>query len=250
MAFKPLSTSGHAIRDAGKSLLYGHHGWGKTTQAKYLQERYGPGFILSGEAGLRSIMDSEIDYLPFNSWDGKVDTDRGLYSFAAIVKMMRSQEFKDAGYQWIMLDSLTELSDRLIEHLEVEHAGSKNGFALWQDYGRHMLWACKWIRDQDVHVLVTALAKEEKDDNGGVEYWPAVKGAAVQKQIPGIFDNVLCGVRHTDGDRDDPSVRRFLVTDEVRGWHGKVRDPYKRIKPIMETSNIVDVLDVINGSNK
>jgi energy-coupling factor transporter ATP-binding protein EcfA2 len=245
MSFKPKSTAGSAVKDAQKILIYGHAGFGKTTQASHMKRAFGPGFIISGEAGLSSVSDQDIDYLPFSSFDGEHDPVADVYSFVGIVKMMKTPDFAAMGYRWIMLDSLTELSDRLMEKLEDDHRGSKNGFALWGDYSRYMLGAVKWIRDRDVHVIVTALAKEETDDNGEANYWPNIKGSGVQKQIPGIFDTVLGAIRHTDGDRTDPTVRRFFVTDEVRGWHGKVRDPYRRLKPVIECADVTEVIGAI-----
>lgn len=245
MSFTPMRTDDETVSSANKTLLYGHHGWGKTSQAKHLLREYGPGFIISGEAGLRSIMDEGIDYLPFTSWDGTVDPARNVYSFKSIQEWLDREGIARNNYKWIMLDSLTELSDRVLEYLEAEHAGSKNGFQIWQDYAKDMISAVKWVRDQNLHVIVTALAREEKNDNGETEYWPAIKGSAVQKQIPGIFDNVMCGVRVTEGTKEDPEVKRFIVTDEVRGWHGKVRDPYQRVPAIVETADVTKIFDVL-----
>lgn len=241
--FVPMKTSGVSVRSAQKTLLYAHHGFGKTTQAKYLQEEYGPGFVISGESGLRSLMFEDIDYLPFSSWDGLHDPDKKIYSFKGICNMMTSPEFEAMGYTWIMIDSLTELSEQCLAFHEAENVGSKNGFKVWGDYGSAMLGACKWIRDLPYHVLVTSLAKEETDDNGNTDYWPAVKGNAVGKQLPGIFDNVFCGVRTTQGDRTDPKIERYIVTEEVRGWHGKARDPRRRLKPVEKCANVVQLFN-------
>ena len=145
--FNVMKTSDIQKGGAIKLLLYAHHGFGKTFQCRYFQKRYGKGLILSGEAGLKSVEDVNIDYLPFTSWDGNHDPENGDYSFTGIVKMLQSKEFKEAGYKWIAIDSLTELSERLIEHLEKQHENSSNGFALWGDYSRLMLGSLKWIRD-------------------------------------------------------------------------------------------------------
>lgn len=241
MTFKPMSTSTLMKDGPQKTLVYAHHGWGKTTQAKHYKRRYGPGFIISGESGLRSIADEGIDYLPFSSWGAKHDPSEGVYSLKGICQMIDSPDFKAAGYRWIMLDSLTEASERCLEELQEVHKGSKNGFQLWGDYQTQMLGFCKWLRDRPYHVLVTALAKEETDDNGGTDYWPAVKGNAVGKQLPGIFDNVLCGVRVTSGDRTTPKVERYIVTEEVKGWHGKVRDPRRRLKAVEKVSDVTEL---------
>ena len=235
--FKPMSTSDVTENEPTKTLLYAHHGYGKTYQCRYYQKRFGKGLILSGEAGLKSIEDVAIDYLPFSSWDGKQDPDNGIWSFIA------SPDFKKAGYKWVAIDSLTELSERLIEHLEKQHEGNKNAFAMWGDYNRMMLGALKAVRDLPVHVYVTCLAKEEKDANDMTHYWPLVKGQAVSKHVPALFDHVLCGVRTTEpNDQGKPKVQRYIVTDEVSGWHGKTRDPRNRLKAYEKSDDVTELL--------
>ena len=248
--FKTLSTSNVTTNEPTKVLLYAHHGWGKTYQCRYYQRRFGKGLILSGEAGLKSVEDVDIEYLPFSSWDGKHNPDEGVFSFRGIFKLLTSDEFREAGYKWIAIDSLTEMSERLIEHLERQHEGSKNGFAMWGDYNRIMLGALKSFRDLPVHVYVTCLAKEEKDANDMTHYWPLVKGASVSKHVPALFDHVLCGVRVTDtNDQGKPKVSRYIVTDEVSGWHGKTRDPRNRLKAYELCSDVTDLLDRMVGDN-
>ena len=248
--FQTLSTSNVAQNEPTKVLLYAHHGWGKTYQCRYYQRRFGKGLILSGEAGLKSVEDVDIEYLPFSSWDGKHNPDEGVFSFRGIFKLLTSDEFREAGYKWIAIDSLTEMSERLIEHLERQHEGSKNGFAMWGDYNRIMLGALKSFRDLPLHIYVTCLAKEEKDANDVTHYWPLVKGASVSKHVPALFDHVLCGVRVTDtNDQGKPKVSRYIVTDEVSGWHGKTRDPRNRLKAYELCSDVTDLLDRMVGDN-
>jgi hypothetical protein len=239
--FKPMNTETAMETTRHKALVYAFHGWGKTTQAAHMQRTYGKTFIISGESGLKSVSDEQIDFLPFTSWDGEQNPEKGVYSFRGIVKLMGTKEFQEAGYQVIFIDSLTELADRCIDHWSKVHEGNKNGFQIWGDYGSSMLGALKWVRDLPYHVVMTALAKEAKDDNGEQDYWPHIQGNAVQKQVGGIFDHVFCGVRITDGDRASPVVTRYIVTDEVRGWHGKVRDPKKRLKAVEKTSDIAEL---------
>lgn len=241
-----------------KTLLYAMPGWGKTTQCKHYQERYGKGLIISGEAGLSAISDCDIDYLPFSSYAGQHDPERGVCSFVGILEMLDTADFKAEGYQWVALDSLTELSDRLIEHLEQKHDGEKNRFALWGDYSRYMLAALKWLRDKPYHILVTALVEQDQEgeDLSGptkTNYWPLIKGNRVSRQIPGIFDNVFAGLRvvvENPEDRASPTVRRFVITDEVRGYHGKARDPKRVLKAIEECSDITALLERIRTGKK
>ena len=77
---KVRSTADHTT-SYRKTLLYAHHGWGKTTQMKHFQEAYGKGLILSGESGLSSIRSAKIDYLPFTSWNGEHNPVKNLYAF-------------------------------------------------------------------------------------------------------------------------------------------------------------------------
>lgn len=247
--FAPMNTKDHTT-SYRKCLLYGHHGWGKTTQFKHYQDHYGPGFIISGESGLSSIRSAGIDYLPFSSWDGGSDQAKGVFSFVDIFKWTRTDDFKSRGYKWIGIDSLTELSDHSMKAAEKEaeesaqRQGKKNanGFEVWGNHAAQLVGACKAIRDMPMHVLVTALAKENNDDNGNTEYWPMVGGKATMQQLPGIFDCVFCGVRATAGDsQTGQQVVRYVVTEEVRGWKGKVRDENRRLRAIERTGSIVDL---------
>jgi len=240
MSLPIRSTSSIALDEPSKSLLVAHQGWGKTYTARYFAEAYGKGIIFSGEAGLKSLQDVEIDYVPFTGWE---HAEGDGVAFKDLLKMMRSPEFKKAGYKWIMVDSLTELSDIIFRHYDKLY-GDANGFKVWADYGKAIEGTLRMIRDQnDYHVVVTCLAKEEADNNGVNHYWPQVQGSKQGKKIPAIFDNVFCGaktpVKSSDG---PPTIQRVIYTDEINGWHGKVRDPYGAARPVEETANIVEII--------
>ena len=75
-----------------------------------------------------------------------------------------------------------------------------------------------------------------------------VAGKATTQQLPGIFDCVFCGVRVSQEVDGRQQVLRYTITDEVRGWHGKVRDEYRRLKPVEKTGNIVELLKRLDMS--
>ena len=255
--FKPMNTADEETARR-KVLLYGHHGWGKTTQMSHFQKEYGKGFIISGESGLSSIRDGGIDYLPFQTWGGQSNPDKGEYSFMDIYKWTRSDEFAEAGYKWIGIDSLTELSYLSYKHAKAEAIADakakgkkqEDGFAIWGNHAAQMIGACKAIRDMNLHVIVTCLAKENTNENGEVEYWPMVDGKATMQQLPGIFDCVFCGVRVTHEEEGKQKVLRYIITDEVKGWHGKVRDEKRRLKPVEKTGNVVEFLKRIDMTDE
>jgi hypothetical protein len=250
MKFNPLNTRDDTT-SFRKVMLYSHAGWGKTTQAINYKAHYGDGFIISGEAGLSSVRTAGIDYLPFQSFDGPVDQAKGIYSFVEICRLISSPEFKAMNYKWIMLDSLTELSDMVMqwatakaEQTAKDQNKKLNGFEKYGEYADKMLAACKYIRDLPYHVIISALAKETENDNGDREIWPAVQGNKIQMQIPGIFDCVLCGVKANAKSADGKGfeVKRFIITDAVKGWQGKVRDEKRVISSVEQTGNVIDII--------
>jgi hypothetical protein len=92
-------------------------------------------------------------------------------------------------------------------------------------------------------VFVTCLAKEEEDANGVTQYWPLVKGNAVAKHIPAIFDHVFAGVRTTEqAESGPPKVVRWFATDEVSGWHGKTRDPQQTLAAVERCDDVTELL--------
>jgi hypothetical protein len=253
MKLKPMNTKDGTV-DFRKTLLYAHHGWGKTTQAKYYQEYYGPGYILSGESGLSSIKSAGIDYHPFYSWDNQEEHDAGKYSFYGLIRdVVNSPDFRET-YKWIMVDSLTELSDMSFIHAErnasITKSGEKNGFEIWANHAANMIGACKYVRDLPMHVMVTALAKQEDDENGNTHFWPMLKGQQVQKQLPGIFDCVLCGVRVSSKDENNPGVERYIITDEYKGWHGKVRDEDRVLSPVEREHDVTKLFRKMEQSEQ
>lgn len=233
-----------------KVLLLAAHGVGKTTQAIHMAQKYGKGLLISGEGGLLSISglpgSENIDVIEFTSWETPIEGSSGV-PFKSIFSWLRGSEGQSRGYKWVMIDSLTELSDLCFEHWQKEHEGSKNQFAVYGDFGASMVGALKAIRDLPYHVVVSSLVKTESNDNGETNYWPLIKGQQTQRQVPGALDHVWFMVRVSDGDRTNPTVRRYIVTDESRGYMAKTRDPRRRLKTVEESGNITELFDKMSA---
>lgn len=239
MKIEVFKTNDTSVKGSSKVLLYAHHGAGKTTQAAKYADRFGKGLVISGESGLSSIADREIDYIPFTTFDR---TPREGYSFKQIVDYVNSPEFAQKKYKWICIDSATELSQRCFADVEKETAGSNNGFEKWGLYERKITAALKWVRDLPMHVLITALAAEEADDNGVINFWPMLVQKKVQKLVPALYDHVFCLVRKTSEEDGKLKVRRSIITEQVHGWHGKSRDPHRRLNPVEATDDVTELL--------
>lgn len=242
MVWRPPSTKGIGSTEPHKVLLYGHHGWGKTWQVRNFAERYGNGLLLSGEKGLKSLSDIDIPHVAFTSWDGAHDPDNNVYSFRGMATMLTRDFIRDNNINWLALDSITELSEMLMAWCKHETREEKNRFAVWTLYGEKMIGAIKWIRDLPVHVYVTSLAASTSDD-GGNDYWPHVHGNKVGVAIPANFDHVFCAIRRDDTVGDEVKTTRYIVSEEMNGWHGKVRDPWKRVKAVEQCDDITELLE-------
>lgn len=247
--FKTQSTATSTMSTTSKVLLYSEPGWGKTTQAVHYKRKYGKGLILSMESGLRSIRDEDIEYVNVTSWDGAHDPDQGLYSFKGVCAAIGTKDFRASGYKWLMVDSLTELSDLLMAEVEEKHKGSKNGFEKWAEYARLLLGACKWFRDQPYHIIITALVKEETDENGGKSYGPLIQGNAVGAKLAGLYDYVFAGVRVSGTDKTAAKSVRYIVADEVRGYVAKARDPRRRLKAVERCDAVPLLIERIDMSD-
>lgn len=247
MALKLKSTT--AINPVQHSFMAGLPGAGKTNQARYFQEHYGPGLILDAEGGTRTISDIDVPVIKVTSWAGESDEEKGELSFEdAFAYLMDPGFISENNIKWVMIDSLTALSDFLMAEMEKKYKADKNGFKKFAEYGDLLTGAMRTIKSLPMHTITTALLKDEKDDNGNTDYWPAIQGAKAQKQIPGIFDNVYILRNYTErNDSGEVIDVRDIVLSSVGGYHGKIRTPYPdRFPSVIRTSNVVNILKVID----
>ena len=239
--FKTFNTSDSST-DKHNTLIMAPHGFGKTKQAEFYAEAYGAGIILSGEGGLRTLKGADIDYVPFTSFKEPGD-ETSFRSILGVIK--RDPEFAAKGYKWIVVDSLNELAEMAYREKDKEingNATKPNPFAVYSEYASEVGAAIKVLKDLPYHILVTSLVRSKEDDNGNTYHQPLVKGQDLQRLLPGIFDNVFCGVRRTIQAEEGPAkVQRYIVTDEVNGWAGKYRGKPGTLKPIEDTGNVTEL---------
>ena len=96
-----------------------------------------------------------------------------------------------------------------------------------------------------MHVVMMALATAKSDDNGTTMYWPMMNQAKISELLPALFDNVFALLRKTNDQNGKISVQRYLVTEQVGGWYGKVRDPNRRLAPFESEHDVTKLLDII-----
>jgi len=185
---KIQSTSTHSAKQL-KILVYGAPGVGKTTLASTINE---PVLLISAEAGLLSLADHNIDVIDITTDDdGKpIPKERRLARLGEVIRYVQSEEAMKK-YQWLFIDSLTEISQNLIENLQLVYPDAKDGLKLWGDYAKKSRSLVKSFRDlPHYNVVFTALETEEKDDNGR-RYIRVDMQGKIGKQLPAFFDLVF-----------------------------------------------------------
>lgn len=163
--------------DKIKLLVYGAAGSGKTSFIGTGDTEHT--LILSAEAGLLCLADSDIDVIEINHWN----------DLQAAYRWILTEGSK---YTTIAIDSLTELSDKLVAELESapEYKDPKNSFKMWGEYNTRFSRLIKAFRDLDRHVVITALP-EDVTDGGIVIRKPYIKGTATQRLLESYFDEVF-----------------------------------------------------------
>lgn len=119
-------------------------------------------------------------------------------------------------YQWVFIDSLTEISGRCEEAMAEKYPDRSQSFAMWGEYAKTMNRLVKGFRDlRNFNVVFTCLETVEKDETGKRYKAPAVYGRDLKEKLPSYFDEVL--YLQLVADVNGQTVRQFVteVMDEL-----------------------------------
>ncbi len=212
-----------------KILIYGESGNGKTTLAGTLPEENT--LIISAESGLLCIDDKNFDVIEVKTWNEV----RGVYA-----NITRNPAFEK--YEYIVLDSLTELSGMLVTHLEgmTEYKPANMALKMWGEYAKQMTQMIKLYRDIDRTVVFTALVEDVLDD-GAVVKKPLIKGSAVTKMLPSYFDELF----YLSIETTSEGKRRVVNTDGTTSFLAKDRSGKLAEQ---ENANLTEIINKIKGN--
>jgi len=197
-------------------IVYGDPGVGKTRLVKTVP---GKALILDAESGLLSLSGTNIHSVPVKSWEG----------IREITANLTSDHYKNE-YQWLFIDSLTEISQLLMNDMKIKYPKAKDGFPMWNEYAEKMTKFIKAYRDfTPYNIVFTALVKTATDEFNRTSKRVNILKAALAEELPGVFDLILY---HTTYKGDDGNYHEGLLTVNADGIiakdrSGKLAQPYE-----------------------
>lgn len=228
------------------ALLLGESGTGKTSQIRCLlgQENRGGKwvnsnlqpekvFVLSAEAGLLCVRDLVVA--------GKVQgfEIHNLSEFKEAFGYCNSVEFKQKGFSWIVIDSLTEIASRCVSEMQGKYPNKSDSYKLWQDYTNVLTDIVKAFRDiSSVSVAVTCLLAYEKDEFQRRYPVPDIPGSGLKSRLVSYFDESLVLSRIKDAEGKEHLC--FQTTEPA----GLAKDRSGKLAPV-EEPNILKIKNKI-----
>jgi hypothetical protein len=204
--------------DSLKFLIAGVSGAGKTTLAGTTGE---PTIVISAEAGLLSLAGKEIDFVDLSHDDDGafIAPAKRFDRLRDVFKFLNSDEAR-AKYKWVIIDSLTEIGQLLMEKLQVKYPDRKEALVMWGEFGNESRSMIKAFRDlRGFNVVFTALVQQDKDENGR-RIWSLMYQSKISDHMPAFFDEVFF---YTTQEDPEGNTRRVLVTSNSDKFPAKDR---------------------------
>jgi len=114
-------------------------------------------------------------------------------------------------YDTIVIDSLSEVSQCLVEIMKIKYPDREKALVMWGEYGDKISALVKQFRDfKPYNIVLLAHDTIDKDDSGrrftGVDL-----NGKISRRIIGLLDEVFYYKKFTN---DEGKQKRFLITDE------------------------------------
>lgn len=254
----PIGESLHTVREPLTMLYYGKEGSRKTTDTLTLAE-FGKVLLINAEGGAKptALRAQGINLENVETWpkDGNVDS----ISFESIenevfIPLKMALEEDPNAYIGVAIDSFTELSRRLVDKAAAtgreqdrRNGRTRDQFKIdlddWGTMTTMMRMILRRFRDLGIHLIITALERRDTDDDGFVQYGPAV-GPAVATDTMGLVDVVIW----TQVEQIGPDGREFGTGTTRPMQRHRAKDRFGVLPPRMIDPTVARVLAYIDGS--
>lgn len=214
--------------DNFNALVIGSSGTGKTRLMSTVPEG-DTVCALSAERGLRSVRPYVLA-----GWihEYRIKSVRDLQDG---LKALNTEAFRER-YQWVFLDSLTEMAAIYKKELEDKNSGQPLDFKGWGMYDRTMSALVRTLHDLDhYNVIVICAETTDYDDAKRRFVAPAMPGKQLKEILPHIFDQVFHAVLEIDAKGHE---NYLLYTKKRPGLPGKDRSG--KLDPI-EQPNLAQI---------
>jgi len=133
-----------------------------------------------------------------------------LADFKEAYELLSTSEEAKGRFDWIFIDSLTEISDRCNKYMKDKYPEKQKTYDRWDDYAILMTTLIKGFRDlRDYNVVFTCLPTVEKDDENRRFIGPNIVGKSLRELLVSFFDEVFY---MTNFQAEDGSEYRAFVT--------------------------------------
>lgn len=181
MSLKPITVE---TANVFKGIVIGVAGIGKTSLIRTIPENERV-CVVSAEAGLLCVADlvkcKRIEGFEIGSFS----------EMAEVFNYLMTPEAREK-FQWVFIDSLTEISSRCVEAMKAKYPNKSDSFNLWGEYTDKMTGLIKAYRDIPFYnVVFTCLEQVEQDDLKRRFYGPSISGSGLKERLPSYFDEVL-----------------------------------------------------------
>jgi phage nucleotide-binding protein len=206
-----------------KLLVYGAAGAGKTSLITTLPKP----IVLSAEAGLLSIQDSDLPFIEINT----IDDLRQAYVY---VTGEGGEE-----YQSVALDSISEIAEVILNAEKKIAKDPRQAYGAMQEQVSDLIRAFRDLPGK--HVYMSAKLEKSQDEMGRMLYAPSMPGNKVGQSLPYFFDEVLALRVERDA---EGNTQRALMCDTDGLWAAKDRSG--KLAP-WEAPDLGAVIEKIGG---
>lgn len=223
-------------------LIYGDSGVGKTTLAGSADAvpAMRPVLLVDIEGGTESLRDAypEVETIRVKTWDQMQKVYDKLYS-------------GDHKYKTVILDSLTEIQKFNMEgimnqviKLTPERDLDVPSMREWGKNLEQMRRMVRGFRDLEVHTIMTALEKDDKDDDTGKRRVLPMLSGQLSKQVAAFMDIVLYYYIKQDGRGENAVFKRLLLTSATEKVTAKDRSG--KLPQLIDVGEAPDMLTLFN----